>query len=70
MKTSNKKHLIIAGSAVVATVAAPSVFADSAQAITDSLATGTALVALVGPGVISIAALMLGVTIVVNWLKR
>lgn len=46
------------------------VYADSTTAINDAVTDGKALVGLVAPGVIGIAALMLGVGIVVAWLRK
>lgn len=66
----DKKSLIVAGSTLAAVVAAPMASADSAAAITAAIASGTTLVGMIAPGVIGIAALMLGVGIAVAWLKK
>lgn len=68
----NKKSLIVAGLTLAAVVAAPSVFAVTAAetAVTNAVASGESLMGLVAPGVISIAALMLGVGLAVSWMRK
>jgi len=68
----NHKKALLAGTAVAVSVAAPSAFAVTAAetAITTAITQGEALLNLVAPGVITIAAIMLGVGLVVSWLRR
>lgn len=67
----NKKIVAasVAGSAVVF---APSAFAVTAAetAITDAITAGGTMVGLIAPGVIGVAAIMMGVGIAVAWLKK
>lgn len=70
-KILNQKTALMTGTVVAASVAAPSAFAaTSLDAITTAITNGEALIGAVAPGVITIAAVMLGVGLVVSWLRK
>jgi len=66
------KKIIILLTGAVASVAASSAFADaaSAAAVDTAISDGQTLVGAIAPGVIGIAAIMLGVGIAVSWLRK
>lgn len=68
----NNKTAIVTGTALAASVAAPSAFAVTAAmtAVTDAITEGQALIGALAPGLITLAALMLGVGLVVSWMRR
>lgn len=65
-----KKKIIIPLTGVVASVAASSASATATEAVNSAIAEGQTLVGTIAPGVIGIAALMLGVGIAVSWLRK
>lgn len=68
----NKKKFLLTSLAVSLAVAAPSVFAVTAAetAVGTAITSSESLVNLIAPGVIGIAAIMLGVGIAVSWLRK
>jgi hypothetical protein len=66
-----KKKIIIPLTAAVASVATSSAFANtSSDAVSTAISDGQTLVGAIAPGVIGIAAIMLGVGIAVSWLRK
>ncbi len=72
MRNLTKKHLIMTALTVISIMATPSVFANAANGVTltGALTAGALLVGIVAPGVIGIAAVMLGVSIGISWLRK
>lgn len=65
------KKIIIPLTGVAASVAASSAFAStSSEAVNTAISDGQTLVGAIAPGVIGIAAIMLGVGIAVSWLRK
>ena len=65
------KKIIIPLTGVVASVATSSAFATAAgDAVSSAITEGQTLVGAIAPGVIAIAAIMLGVGIAVSWLRK
>lgn len=71
MNKNIQRGLVLAG-ALVALVSSSSAFAVTASetAISGAITAGETMVGLVAPGVIGIAAIMMGVGIAVAWLKK
>lgn len=66
-----KKKIIIPLTGAVASVAASTAFATtSSDAVNTAISDGQSLVGAIAPGVIGIAAIMLGVGIAVSWLRK
>ncbi|MFZ4504419.1 MAG: hypothetical protein ACOYM1_10755 [Methylovulum sp.] len=65
-------RLTLVTGAIATAIVAPSAFAVTASetAISAALTQGETIVGLIGPGIIGIAALMLGVGLVVSWIKK
>lgn len=62
---------VVLGSALGGALVLPEIAkADAVAAINSAITQGETIVGLVGPGVIGIAALMLGVGLVVSWLRK
>ena len=66
-----KKKIIIPLTGAVAFVATSSAFATTASdSVNTAISDGQTLVGAIAPGVIGIAAIMLGVGIAVSWLRK
>lgn len=66
----NKFFKVASGVAVVSVASVSAAHADATTAITAAITQGEALMNLVAPGVIGIAAIMLGVGLAVSWIRK
>ena len=72
MRNLTKKHLIMTALTVTSIMATSSVFANEANgvAVSSAFTAVALLVGMLAPGLIGLAAVMLGVGVAISWLRK
>lgn len=65
-----KKAKLLASSSAVLTLGASGAYADYSGKVTEAITQGETVVGLLAPGIVGIAALMLGVGLVISWIRK